>query len=60
MSVVPAPLPLGFKASGLHCGIKKDAQNFDLSLFAADGPAAAAGVFTTNLVHGEVVHDIIA
>ena len=39
--------PLGFRASGLACGIKKD--KLDLALIAADRPAAAAGLFTTNL-----------
>lgn len=50
-----APLPLGFLASGLHCGIKKDPSVFDLSLFVSERPATAAGVFTTNLVHGAPV-----
>src|SRR5690242_18104578 len=49
------PLPQGFQAAGLHCGVKKDASLFDLSLFVSDRPAAAAGVFTTNLVHGAPV-----
>ncbi|MGE5194364.1 MAG: bifunctional glutamate N-acetyltransferase/amino-acid acetyltransferase ArgJ [Deltaproteobacteria bacterium] len=48
------PLPLGFRAAGVHCGIKKDSI-LDLSLFVSDRPAAAAGVFTTNLVHGAPV-----
>src|SRR5204863_952900 len=49
------PLPDGFRAAGIHCGIKKDAALLDLSLFASDQPAVAAGVFTTNLVHGAPV-----
>src|SRR6266404_1825708 len=48
-------LPDGFRAAGIHCGIKKDAANLDLSLFVSDLPAVAAGVFTTNLVHGAPV-----
>ena len=36
----------GFKASGIHCGIKK--KNKDLALIYSDVPAVAAGVFTTN------------
>jgi glutamate N-acetyltransferase/amino-acid N-acetyltransferase len=48
-------LPRGFRAAGVHCGIKKDASILDLSLFVSDCPAAAAGVFTTNLVHGAPV-----
>jgi len=49
------PLPQGFRASGVHCGIKKDPALLDLSLFVSDRPAAAAGVFTTNLVQGAPV-----
>ena len=55
MSPTPVPLPAGFTAAGLHCGVKKDASLFDLSLFVSQSPAAAAGVFTTNLVHGAPV-----
>lgn len=51
----PVPLPQGFLAAGVHCGIKKDAQLLDLSLLVSEKPAAAAGVFTTNLVHGAPV-----
>jgi len=40
--------PSGFRASGLHCGIKINGKP-DLSLIVSDHPAAAAGVFTTNL-----------
>ena len=36
----------GFRAAGVNCGIRKD--KFDLALIAADTPASAAGVFTTN------------
>src|SRR5579872_4554354 len=49
------PLPGGFRAAGVHCGIKRDASQLDLSLFVSDQPAVAAGVFTTNLVHGAPV-----
>jgi glutamate N-acetyltransferase/amino-acid N-acetyltransferase len=49
------PLPAGFRAAGVHCGIKKDPALLDLALFVSDRPAAAAGVFTTNLVHGAPV-----
>lgn len=55
MSQVPVPLPVGFLAAGLHCGVKKDPSLFDLALFVSQSPAAAAGVFTTNLVHGAPV-----
>jgi glutamate N-acetyltransferase/amino-acid N-acetyltransferase len=49
------PLPRGFRAAGLHCGIKKDEGVYDLGLFVSDTPATAAGVFTTNLVQGAPV-----
>lgn len=40
--------PSGFRASGLHCGIKASGKP-DLSLIVSDTPATAAGVFTVNL-----------
>ena len=39
----------GFKASAVHAGFRRNPERFDLSLVAADRPAAAAGVFTKNL-----------
>lgn len=44
--------PLGFKASGLHCGIRKNTEKYDLSLITSDVTANAAAVYTTNLVKG--------
>lgn len=38
----------GFKAYGVHCGLKK--AKLDLAVVISEVPAAAAGVFTTNLV----------
>ena len=49
------PLPAGFRAAGLHCGIKDDPAVFDLSLFVSDRPASLAGVFTQNQVFGAPV-----
>ncbi|EJW18390.1 MULTISPECIES: bifunctional ornithine acetyltransferase/N-acetylglutamate synthase [Paenibacillus] len=40
--------PLGFRASGLHCGLKKTARN-DLGAIVCDVPAIAAAVYTTNV-----------
>lgn len=40
--------PKGFKAAGIHCGIKHKKK--DLALLVSDVPAAVAGVFTTNAV----------
>jgi glutamate N-acetyltransferase/amino-acid N-acetyltransferase len=51
----PATLPLGFRAAGIHCGIKSDPQKLDLALFASERPATAAGVFTRNRVVGAPV-----
>lgn len=48
-------LPLGFKAAGVYCGIKKDPAILDLALFVSDRVCASAGVFTKNLVHGAPV-----
>jgi glutamate N-acetyltransferase / amino-acid N-acetyltransferase len=43
--------PRGFKAAGVACGLKKNGQP-DLALIVSDCTAAAAGVFTRNLVKG--------
>lgn len=40
--------PIGFKAAGLHCGIKH--KKNDLALLVSEVPANAAGVYTTNAV----------
>ncbi|MBQ7321894.1 MAG: bifunctional glutamate N-acetyltransferase/amino-acid acetyltransferase ArgJ [Clostridia bacterium] len=42
----------GFKANGIHCGIRKNRTKKDLALIVSDIPAAAAAVYTTNLVKG--------
>ena len=42
----------GFKAGGIHCGIRKNRDKKDLSLIYSKVPAAAAAVYTTNLVKG--------
>jgi len=42
----------GFKANGIHCGIRKNRTKRDLSLIYSEMPAAAAAVYTTNLVKG--------
>ena len=39
--------PVGFRAAGIHTGIKKGRAQ-DLSLIAADQPCTTAGVFTIN------------
>ena len=42
----------GFKASGVHCGIRKNHAKKDIAMVVSDVRAAAAGVYTTNLVKG--------
>ena len=42
----------GFSANGVHCGIRKNKDKRDLSLIVSDSRAAAAAVYTTNLVKG--------
>ena len=42
----------GFKANGVHCGIRKNRTKKDLALIVSQVPAAAAAVYTTNLVKG--------
>lgn len=46
-------LPLGYKAAGIHCGIKRSKK--DLALIVSDYPATAAGVFTLNKVQAAPV-----
>lgn len=42
----------GFKASGVHCGIRKNKTKKDLALIVSEKRAAVAATFTTNLVKG--------
>ena len=42
----------GFKANGIHCGIRKNRTKRDLALVVSDKKATAAAVYTTNLVKG--------
>ena len=44
--------PVGFKANGVHCGIRKNKTKRDLSLIVSEVRAAAACVYTQNLVKG--------
>ena len=47
--------PSGFRASGVHCGIKASGKP-DLALIVSDTPAAAAGVFTINLAKAAPIY----
>ena len=42
----------GFKANGVHCGIRKNTSKKDLALIVSDIMCTAAAVYTTNLVKG--------
>jgi len=47
--------PRGFRAGGLHCGLKKTGRN-DLGVIISEVPAAAAGVYTTNAFQAAPLH----
>ena len=42
----------GFKANGIHCGIRPNRTKRDLCMIVSDVPAATAAVYTQNLVKG--------
>ena len=42
----------GFKANGVHCGIRHNHSKKDLALIVSEKKAAAAAVYTMNLVKG--------
>lgn len=44
--------PVGYTASGINCGIRKNKTKNDLALIFSSAPAASGGVYTTNLVKG--------
>lgn len=44
--------PIGFKANGIHCGIRKNKTKKDLALIVSETLADTAAVYTTNLVKG--------
>ena len=44
--------PIGYKAAGVHCGVRHNKTKRDIALIMSDVPASAAGVYTTNLVKG--------
>ncbi|NLZ25404.1 MAG: bifunctional glutamate N-acetyltransferase/amino-acid acetyltransferase ArgJ [Clostridiales bacterium] len=44
--------PKGFKAGGVHCGIRKNKSKKDLALIVSDVMCSAAAVYTKNLVKG--------
>lgn len=44
--------PSGFKANGIHCGIRKNKLKKDLALIVAENRCTSAAVYTQNLVKG--------
>lgn len=42
----------GFKANGIHCGIRKNRSKRDLALIFCEKQCSVAAVYTTNLVKG--------
>ena len=44
--------PAGFRASGIHCGLRKNKNKKDLALIVADDLCSAAAIYTTNKVYG--------
>ena len=54
MKIIPGGVcaAKGFKANGVHCGIRKNQTKKDLALIVSDVKASAAAVYTTNLVKG--------
>ncbi len=42
----------GYKAGGIHCGIRKNRSKRDIALIISEKKASAAAVYTTNLVKG--------
>lgn len=42
----------GFKANGVHCGIRKNREKRDLALIYSETICSTAAVYTTNLVKG--------
>ncbi len=45
----------GFKAAGIHCGIRKNKSKRDLGLIYCDNKCTAAAVYTTNLVQSSPI-----
>ena len=44
--------PKGFKAAGMHCGVRKNHAKKDIAMIFCDVPCAAAAVYTQNKVYG--------
>ena len=53
LPAIPAAvtLPNGFRAAGIHCGLKTEGA-YDLGLLLAEQPVATAAIFTQNALQG--------
>ena len=54
MNMIPGGIcaAKGFKASGIHCGIRKNRTKADLALIYSETMCSGAAVYTTNKVYG--------
>jgi len=52
----PVALPAGFRASAVHCGLRKQQDHPDLGLLLAASAQPAAALFTQNRLVGAHVH----
>ncbi|MCL2087966.1 MAG: bifunctional ornithine acetyltransferase/N-acetylglutamate synthase [Oscillospiraceae bacterium] len=52
MTIIPGGIcaPVGFKAAGIQCGLRKNKSKKDLALIYADQPCVSAAVYTQNKV----------
>ena len=48
--------PKGFKAAGIHAGIRQNKDKIDLSLIFSEVKAVAAAMYTSNLVKGAPIY----
>ena len=48
--------PKGFKANGIHCGVRKNRTKKDLALIYSETPCSAAAVYTLNKVKGAPIN----
>ncbi len=44
--------PKGFKAAGMHCGVRKNHSKKDIAMIFCEVPGTAAAVYTQNKVYG--------
>ncbi len=60
MKIIPGGVtaPAGFRAAGLHVGIRRNKLKKDMALLVSDVPANVAGAFTQNMVQAApVIYD---